>query len=129
MELDTYFRFLIALVFVIALIGVLAWLARRAGLGHRVARKAGSRRRLSISEVSAIDAKRRLVLLRRDDVEHLVLLGPGQDVVIEHGIPAPPDVPDAPAVAKLPFHKALAEAATSVKPAAKRKPRARDAAP
>ena len=38
MELDTYMRFGLALVFVLALIGIAAWLARKAGLGTRVAR-------------------------------------------------------------------------------------------
>ena len=38
-------------------------------------------------EVLSVDAKRRLVLLRRDAKEHLVLLGVAGDVVIETGIP------------------------------------------
>ncbi|MHA1538553.1 MAG: FliO/MopB family protein [Alphaproteobacteria bacterium] len=88
MEIETYMRFVLTLLFVLALIGVLAWLARRAGLGNRVARASGSRRRLSVSEVKVIDGKRRLVLVRRDEVEHLVLLGPQKDLVLEAGIPA-----------------------------------------
>jgi hypothetical protein len=39
--------------------------------------------RLGISEYLEVDKQRRLVLVRRDDVEHLVLIGGGQDVVIE----------------------------------------------
>ncbi len=35
-----------------------------------------------------LDGKRRLVLLRRDGAEHLVLLGLAGDVVIERGIAA-----------------------------------------
>ena len=98
MDLGDYFRFLIALVFVHALIGLLAWLARRAGLGGRVPHRGGDKR-IGVTEVSAIDGKRRVVLVRRDDVEHLVLLGPQQDVVIETGIAAPngnhdPDSPE-----------------------------------
>lgn len=90
MDLDTYFRFLIALVFVLALIGLLTWLARRFGVGGgAVARGAGKGRRLGIVEVSALDAKHRLVLLRRDDVEHLIVLGAGSDLLVESGIPAP----------------------------------------
>ncbi len=42
--------------------------------------------RLGISEYYELDKTRRLVLLRRDNVEHLVLIGGGQDVVIEAGI-------------------------------------------
>jgi flagellar protein FliO/FliZ len=44
--------------------------------------------RLGISEFHEIDKQRRLVLVRRDDVEHLVLIGGGQDLVIETNIPA-----------------------------------------
>ena len=94
METETYMRFVLTLLFVLALIGVLAWLARRAGLGNRVARTAGARRRLSVSEVSVIDGKRRLVLVRRDEVEHLILLGPQKDFLVETGIPAPEPVDD-----------------------------------
>ena len=45
--------------------------------------------RLGISEYHEIDKTRRLILLRRDDVEHLVLIGGGQDVVIENNIGSP----------------------------------------
>jgi len=90
MELDTYMRFVLALLFVLALIGIVAWLARKAGLGTRVVRAKGSGRRLSIVEVSPVDGKRRLILVRRDGVEHLVLLGATGETVIETGI-APPE--------------------------------------
>lgn len=90
MDLDTYFRFLIALVFVLALIGLLAWLARRYGAGGAaIARGSGKARRLGIVEVTALDAKHRLVLVRRDDVEHLIVLGAGSELLVESGIPAP----------------------------------------
>ena len=89
MEYDVILRFLVALVFVLGLIGLLAWAARRFGLAGRVAVRPGRRRRTMVVEATAVDAKRRLVLVRRDDVEHLVLLGPTTDVVIERGIAAP----------------------------------------
>ena len=89
MDLDDYFRFLLALVFVIGLIGILAVLIRRFGSGgtqflnSRMARG----RRLGIVETLTIDARRRLVLLRRDNKEHLVLLGASQELLIESEIP------------------------------------------
>lgn len=94
MELDVYLRFVVALVFVLALIGVVAWIGRRMGfLGHVTMRRANTGR-LGVVEAVAIDAKRRLVLVRRDGVEHLVLLGPSTELVVETGIklgdPAPP---------------------------------------
>lgn len=84
MGFDTYWRFVLALVFVVLLITACAWIARRLGLGGRLAATRGSRR-LAIVEVLPLDAKRRLVLLRRDGVEHLLLLGLNGDVVIERG--------------------------------------------
>ena len=44
--------------------------------------------RLGISEYHEIDKSRRLVLVRRDNVEHLILIGGAQDLVIEPGITA-----------------------------------------
>jgi flagellar protein FliO/FliZ len=87
-----YWRFVLALVLVLALIFAVAWIAKRLGLGGRMATARG-KRRLSIEEVLSLDAKRRLVLVKRDGIEHLVLLGIGSDVVIETGIAAPPDTP------------------------------------
>ena len=46
----------------------------------------GRMRRLGIVENLLIDNKRRLVLIRRDDVEHLVLIGPEQSILVEGNI-------------------------------------------
>src|SRR3546814_4823784 len=90
MDLQTYLRFVLALVAVLALIGVLAWLARRYGIGGMLATGGGGRlRRLAIVEVLAVDGRRRLVLVRRDGVEHLILTGATGDIVVETGIPVP----------------------------------------
>jgi hypothetical protein len=42
--------------------------------------------RLAVSEFLEVDKNRRLVLVRRDDVEHLVLIGGGQDGGVEAAI-------------------------------------------
>ena len=85
---DTYLKFLLALVVVLALIVALAWVARRFHLiGAGFVGPAG-KRRLSIVEAAALDAKRRLVLVRRDQVEHLLLLGHNSETVVETGITA-----------------------------------------
>ncbi|WDR03745.1 flagellar biosynthetic protein FliO [Devosia algicola] len=47
----------------------------------------GRNRRLLVIDTLAIDPKRQLVIIRRDNVEHLLLTGGPQDVVIETGIP------------------------------------------
>ena len=45
--------------------------------------------RLAVMEHAYVDRQRRLVLIRRDDVEHLIMTGGPVDVVIETGIAAP----------------------------------------
>jgi flagellar protein FliO/FliZ len=45
--------------------------------------------RLGVIEQAAVDSRRRLVLIRRDGVEHLIMTGGPVDVVIETGIQAP----------------------------------------
>jgi flagellar protein FliO/FliZ len=45
--------------------------------------------RLAVMEHAYVDRTRRLVLIRRDDVEHLIMTGGPVDVVIETGIAAP----------------------------------------
>lgn len=42
--------------------------------------------RLTVTDAAAIDSQRRLVLVRRDDVEHLILIGGPSDIVIEQNI-------------------------------------------
>jgi flagellar protein FliO/FliZ len=45
-------------------------------------------KRLTIIDTIALDARRHLFIVRRDNVEHLILTGGPQDVVVEAGIPA-----------------------------------------
>jgi flagellar protein FliO/FliZ len=85
---EMYWRFVGALFVVVALIFAVAWVAKRLGLGGRLATARGQRR-LAVQEVLPLDGKRKLVLLKRDGVEHLLLLGLNDDVVVETGIAAP----------------------------------------
>lgn len=87
MDIADYMRFVFAFAFVIALIGLLAFAAKRYGMGYRnVVRSA--KRRLSISEIMPLDNKRRLVLIKRDDQEHLLVIGGTHDMVVERNITA-----------------------------------------
>ena len=75
-------QYLIVAAIVLAVLFIIT-LAFRALAG----RSSGSQSsRLGISEYLELDKQRRLVLVRRDDVEHLVLIGGGQDVVVESAI-------------------------------------------
>lgn len=88
MSIGTYLNFLLALIFVIGLIGVTAWAYRRFVMGRGFAPRFGTGRnaRLEVVEVRALDPRRRLVLIRRDGTEHLLLLGPNSETVVERGI-------------------------------------------
>ena len=89
MEGLDYLRFMLALIFVLGLIGILAVLARRTGLGFPItAIKSIQSRRLSVVEVTALDGRRRMVLIRRDNIEHLLLISPSSEMLIETNIPA-----------------------------------------
>lgn len=82
MEFEAYFRMVLALAVVLGLIGLVAWGARRMGLaGPRFS--AGRKRRLGVVESLQLDNRRRLVLVRRDGVEHLLLIGGGSDIIVE----------------------------------------------
>ena len=85
-EAVNYIKFVLALVFVLGLIGGFAILAKRAGLGNRGPIVRGKSKRLSIVESMSLDPKRRVVLIRRDDAEHLVLLGVQNEQIIETGL-------------------------------------------
>jgi flagellar protein FliO/FliZ len=52
--------------------------------------------RLGVMEQASVDSRRKLLLIRRDDVEHLIMTGGPVDVVIETGIiPPRPVLPEA----------------------------------
>ena len=89
MDFEIYLRFMLALIAVLGLIGGLTWAARRFGFGGQLTPNAGKSPRLAVVEVRTLDSRRKLVLLRRDGCEHLVMLGPNQDLHLEGGIAAP----------------------------------------
>jgi len=80
-------RFVVAFVIVLALIGLTFWLIRRFG-GARVGNNAqrGRQPRLAVIDAAPVDGRRRLVLIRRDNVEHLLMLGGPSDFVVEQNI-------------------------------------------
>ncbi|WP_224702859.1 flagellar biosynthetic protein FliO [Devosia aquimaris] len=75
--------FALGIVLVLIVLGV--WLLKLLfNASAKVSR--GRNRRLAIVDSMSIDPKRQLLIIRRDDVEHLILTGGPQDVVIETGI-------------------------------------------
>lgn len=80
-ESVNWLRFALASFTVIALIAGLAWGLKFLTLrGWMKAEKAGQR--IQILSSLALDARRRLLLVKQDETEHLLLLGPAGDLLI-----------------------------------------------
>jgi flagellar protein FliO/FliZ len=79
--------FFFAFVAVLALIGLAAWLVRRFA-GNRLGANTNRGRmpRLAVIDAAAVDGRRRLVLVRRDNIEHLLMIGGPTDIVVEPNI-------------------------------------------
>jgi flagellar protein FliO/FliZ len=88
LDLENLLKFGAALAFVVAMIAAVAWIAKRFVPGAAGA-QAGKRRRLQLVEILPLDTKTRAVLLRRDDTEHLVVIGPDSLAVVETVRPNP----------------------------------------
>nr|WP_321456408.1 flagellar biosynthetic protein FliO [uncultured Cohaesibacter sp.] len=81
---------LIGFAIILVLIFLLTWLMKKLNVVSGKIARQGEDPRLSIKEVIAVDHKRRLLLVRRDNVEHLLLIGGETDILVEHHIqPAP----------------------------------------
>ncbi len=78
---EGYLRFVFGLVAVIAMIIVAVWGAKRLGLGTATGFRAKGRR-LSLLEVMPLDQKRKLVLVRHDETDHLLLLGATHEMLL-----------------------------------------------
>lgn len=81
-ELQPYLPILV--IALIALIAIIILILIYKLFNQRVRGRKGQR--LGITEFHEIDKTRRVVLVRRDDVEHLIMIGGNQDIVIENNI-------------------------------------------
>jgi flagellar biogenesis protein FliO len=141
-------QYVITLIVVLGLVGLVVWLVRRYAVGGISTNVRGRLPRLAIVDALVVDNRHRLVLIRRDNVEHLVLIGGATDLLIEPSIvrtrvpqrpaqpapqaraaaagttpPAPPPAPPAPAMPAPPIRRAE-EAAEAAIPFPPRGPRA-----
>src|SRR5450755_508082 len=102
-EMPLAARFFIAFLVVLALIGLTAWRVRRFGANRLGGAARGRQPRLAVIDAAAVDGRRRLILIRRDNVEHLLMIGGPTDVVIEPNIVrAAAATRDAPAPSRAP---------------------------
>lgn len=76
---------MIALIALLVLL-VVVRIVRGLTFGTFVAGGRNRKARLAVMDATAVDSQRRLVLVRRDDVEHLILIGGPTDVVVEQNI-------------------------------------------
>lgn len=76
---------LLVIAVVLALL-IVFWVLKRLTAGTFISGGRNRVARLSVMDAAAVDNRRRLVLIRRDDVEHLVLIGGPTDVVVETNI-------------------------------------------
>jgi len=111
-------RFVVAFVIVLGLIALTFWLIRRFGTSRvNSAAARGRQPRLAVVDAAPVDGRRRLVLVRRDNVEHLIMIGGPSDVVVEQNIVrAVPVTP--PRDMPVPRTPGAVEAASSARPPA-----------
>ncbi len=90
MDLIVFLKAFSALIFVLSLIWLITYALRRIGpekinfiLGKG---QPALKNRLKVIESLALDPKHKLILIRRDNAEHLLLLGTDGDVVVETNI-------------------------------------------
>lgn len=101
---NTILTVLFALGAVLVLIVIGVWLLKLVfnASGNAVR---GRNRRLSVVDTLALDQKRQLVIIRRDGVEHLILTGGPQDLVVETGIAVVEPVQEQPVRRPLPSRR------------------------
>ena len=85
-EMPLAVRFFLAFLIVLGLIGAAAWAVRQFGSARLGGAVRGRQPRLAVIEYASVDARRRLLLVRRDNIEHLVMIGGPTDVVVESNI-------------------------------------------
>jgi flagellar protein FliO/FliZ len=94
--MSEFFGYLFFFIFIAALVVIAGLLVRgylttgnpTAGLAGAAGKFFGPKpeKRLDVVDQANVDGRRRLVLIRRDDVEHLIMTGGPVDVVIETNI-------------------------------------------
>ena len=100
-EMPLAVKFFLAFLVVLGLILGFAWAVRRFGTGRLGGGSARGRQpRLAVIDYASVDGRRRLILVRRDNVEHLLMIGGPTDVVVEpnivRAVAAPRDIASRP---------------------------------
>jgi flagellar biogenesis protein FliO len=99
-------------------------------LTNATSKMGASRKRLVVVDKAQVDGKRQVVIIRRDDVEHVIMTGGPQDLVIESGIAVPQPVPPLRRAAQRPAAQPAAQPARAddiARPVAAERPVPREA--
>ena len=83
MESIDFTRFFLSLAFIVGLIWLCAWAAKRAGLDKKLRGATGGSGRLSVVDVHYLDPKRKVLLVRADAREYVLLVSGDQVTVID----------------------------------------------
>jgi flagellar protein FliO/FliZ len=79
-------QFIITLIVILLLVAAIYWLFQRFVGGPSISPRRSRNLRLAIIDALPIDHRRKLVLIRRDNVEHLILVGGAADLVVESSV-------------------------------------------
>ncbi len=86
--LPNILRLVMALGVVLLLMGGLALVMKKLGLSTNSSIKTSDKRRLKVMESLPLDARRRLVIVKCDNKEHLVILGANSECIIDKDVGA-----------------------------------------
>lgn len=75
----------LALAVVLLLFSLFIFILKRL-MGARAPQNRSRQPRIAVMDSASVDARRRLILIRRDNIEHLILVGGPSDVVVEQNI-------------------------------------------
>lgn len=91
MDVLDFARYFAALLLVLGLLGAAGLATRKFGIPGLA--KPVKTRRIHIVETLMLSPRQKIAIIRRDDVEHLVMITPNGAQVIESGIVPPPAEP------------------------------------
>lgn len=83
-----WLKYLILALLALIVLLIVLWVVRKVTGGTFISGNRHAQPRLSVQDATPVDSHRRLVLVRRDDVEHLLLIGGVTDIVVEQNIRA-----------------------------------------
>ena len=87
--MEIIYSFFIALLMIL-LVVLMFWLTRvRRFSGKKLGTAGDNQLRLAMIDAVAVDTRRRLVLIRRDNIEHLLMIGGPEDIVVERNVRHP----------------------------------------